>query len=268
MVERFSKRYFIVKLTLVCFNILFSLCLSAENKEDITVKRERTFIGTSLYGFMNGGADLFLEYGVKQLVTRDLVYIEEDYTLDIYEMSSPEDAFGIYSVHVFKCTQADTDDDINCLSTFQLQTITGNFYISLVFPSGSEKARTHAKELLNRYMADIKGDKIAFSEQIKTTVSSPYTGSLKFLRGPISISKEQFSLAPLLKDSCIIGVWLFPSDREDENRAIILFNDTETANVIREKIEKDDIVDSAASWLHIRCRETMKPTDNYGPFGF
>ena len=260
------------RLLSVCFCVIFSLCVSAENNSNldnnIYIKRERVFTGTGLYGFMNGGADLFLEYGVKKLTTRDLVYVDEEYTLDIYEMPTPEDAFGIYSVHIFKCLQADSDESINCLSTYQLQTVLSNYYISLVFTSGSEKARTNAKVLLQHYIADIEEDNICFPEQIQTYAPLPYSGVLKFLRGPISISGAQLSLATALQGISINGMWFFPSDKEDEKRAIIIFNDVEAANSFREKIEPDDIVDSSETWLHIKCRETKKPVQDNGPFGF
>ena len=254
------------QLLTICFLIVFSLNISAE--EDITVKRERVFAGTGLYGFMNGGADLFLEYGVKKLTTRDLVYMGESYTLDIYEMPTPEDAYGIYSVHTFRCTQADVDDEINCLSTYQFQTVKANLYVSLVFTSGSDKAKANAKSVIQRYIADIEEEQIPFPEQLQTIVSKPYSGKLKFLRGSISISGAQLSLAKTLEGAKINGVWFFPSDKEGENRAVVFFNDAETTSSIREKFEQDDIVDSADTWLHIRCRDSKKSTDDRGPFGF
>lgn len=42
--------------------------------QEVEVKREREFTGSGLYGFMNGGAEQFLEYGVSKLVARDVVY--------------------------------------------------------------------------------------------------------------------------------------------------------------------------------------------------
>ena len=42
--------------------------------QEVKVKREREFTGSGLYGFMNGGAEQFLEYGVSKLVARDVVY--------------------------------------------------------------------------------------------------------------------------------------------------------------------------------------------------
>ena len=261
---------------IICFYIIFPLCIQAEVKdnfhertlEDITVKRERVFTGTGLYGFMNGGADLFLEYGVRKLTTRDLVYSDEEYTLDIYEMPTPQDAYGIYSVHIFRCTHADTDNGINCLSAYQLQTVVSNFYVSLVFTSGSEKAKTNAKEVLQHYIADIKGDDVSFPEQLQTDISHPFSGVVKFLRGPISISGAQLLLATTLQGINTNGVWFFPSNKEGENTAIILFDDIESTTSVRKKIEPDDIIASGETWLHIRCRDTKKPTEDYGPFGF
>ena len=245
-----------------CFCMGLSLFLSAENNDDITIKRERVFTGTGLYGFMNGGADLFLEYGVKKLTTRDLVYLNEEYTLEIYEMPTPEDAYGIYSVHTFRCTQADVNDGINCHSAYQLQTVASNFYISLVFPSGSEKAKANAKDVLQRYIADIEGENVFFPEQIQTSVPMPYSGTLKFLRGPISISGAQQSLAVLLKEIKCGGVWFAAGEEEGENRALILFDDIESATpnieLLKKAIEADDILASGETWLFIRSRDAKK----------
>lgn len=79
-------------LTGVLFALLIPLTVWGQAPE---IKRERIFTGTGLYGFMNGGADQFLEYGVSKLTTRDIVYKGNEYTVDIYEMPTPEDAFGI-----------------------------------------------------------------------------------------------------------------------------------------------------------------------------
>ena len=73
-----------------CLFLCFPVLLWAQ--DGVQVKRERVFTGSGLYGFMNGGAEQFLEYGVSRLTARDVVYKGEDYTLEIYEMPSPEDA--------------------------------------------------------------------------------------------------------------------------------------------------------------------------------
>ena len=120
--------------------------------QEVEVKRERVFTGSGLYGFMNGGAEQFLEYGVSKLTARDVVYEGQEYTIEIYEMPTPEDAFGIYSLHVFRCQRADTLDCIDCLSPYQLQAVAGDKYVSVVFPSGSAAAKSKVDELIRQYL--------------------------------------------------------------------------------------------------------------------
>lgn len=51
----------------------------------------------SLYQYIDGGADLYLLYDFKSLLHQDFKSGAAEITADIYEMSKPEDAFGIYA---------------------------------------------------------------------------------------------------------------------------------------------------------------------------
>jgi len=59
----------------------------------------RIFEGNDLYQFIDGGADLFLEYGFQRVVT-ELYKNTGGSTIscEVYEMSDPGAAFGIYSI--------------------------------------------------------------------------------------------------------------------------------------------------------------------------
>jgi len=110
------KRYLILTLT-ICF--ISSYSAIAQTETEITVTRERNFKGTALYGFMNGGSDLFLEYGFRDLRALEIKYKGQEYSIEIYSMPTAEDAYGIYSQHTFRCITADTLGSYNCLSKFQ-----------------------------------------------------------------------------------------------------------------------------------------------------
>lgn len=51
----------------------------------------------SLYQYIDGGADLYLLYDFKALLHQDFKSGASELTADIYQMSKPEDAFGIYA---------------------------------------------------------------------------------------------------------------------------------------------------------------------------
>ena len=117
---------------------------------------------------------------------RYVVYKGEDYTLEIYEMPSPEDAFGIYSLHIFKCERTDALGCIDCLSPYQLQAVVGNKYVSVVFSSGSSAAKDAVDELIRLYLP-MDGKEAPQIPEI-LGIRSPYSGAVKYLRGPISVS--------------------------------------------------------------------------------
>jgi len=57
----------------------------------------QTYNPDTLYQYIDGGADLYLLYDFKALLHQDFRSGPTDLTVDIYEMSKPEDAFGIYA---------------------------------------------------------------------------------------------------------------------------------------------------------------------------
>jgi len=234
--------------------------------QEVELKRERVFTGAGLYGFMNGGADLFLEYGVTLLTNRDIVFKGENYTIDIYEFSSPEDAFGIYSMHVFRCQRADTLGCIDCLSPYQLQAVVGNKYVSVVFPSGSTAAQQAVDELIRKYVGLDGKDKPGFPKQLIT--QSPYSGQIYYTRGPISVSNVSKDLSVLLKETVYSGVWIKNDKGSNTYQAYILLPGKEAGNQIKERMTSTNILAEGDNFLFIRGEEKEDDSPDYGPFGF
>ncbi len=248
---------------LLSFISLFYFDLSAQNVE---IKREREFTGAGLYGFMNGGADQFLEYGVSRLISRDLIYNGEEYTLDIYEMPTPEDAFGIYALHVFKCEESDQQGCINCLSPYQWQGISGNLYISAVFPSGTTDAKKEVSSLIQQYTNQ---DNEPFPLVPKALLElKPYSTRLKFLRGPIGLSEASLDLTQRLKDFEYEGIWFIGNKKERSYQAWIIFPDENTTQKVKALTPSDDLIESGANYLFLKGKEKTTEKENSSGFGF
>jgi hypothetical protein len=246
--------------------MLLPMLLAGQSLSDVSVKRERNFTGSSLYGFMNGGADLYLEYGVKELVTRDVNYKDEDFTFDIYEMPSPADAYGIYSLHTFKCQRADTLDNFDCLSAYQLQMAVGNKYLSVVFPSGSAKAKKAASELIRLYINVDDEINVTIPEQLQ--VKAPYSGVVKYLRGSLSVSNALSSLSKVFEEVNYSGIWLAGAKNTPDKRILIEFIDNESINKIKERIDKQDIIGTGEKFILIKYTEKETGEEDFGSFGF
>lgn len=249
------------------FLILLALLLSPSLwGQEVTVKRERVFTGSGLYGFMNGGAEQFLEYGVSKLTARDVVYEGQEYTIEIYEMPSPEDAFGIYSLHVFKCERADTAGCINCLSPYQLQAVEGSYYVSVVFPSGSAVAKSKVDELIRLYLPTDGKVHPEIPSQLRNL--SPYSGKLKYLKGPIGVSGVSTSLSHYLEDILYTGVWFVADKPSQSYQALIYIKDEKEVNKLKRKIPAANIKQSGEFFLYITGEEKESKEEDYGVFGF
>ncbi len=62
----------------------------------IAVDEEYRYAREDLWQYINGAADLFLSYGFRELIVRDLEQGDRHVTVSVYDMGGPLDAFGVY----------------------------------------------------------------------------------------------------------------------------------------------------------------------------
>jgi hypothetical protein len=98
----------------------------------------RVFNGTALFGYIDGGAELYLEYGFSEAVITDITYRGGKYKTEIFKMKGPAEAFGIYSVSKFNCRSMPDISDFTCQTKYQLQMCKGSFYVSIINSAGSD----------------------------------------------------------------------------------------------------------------------------------
>ena len=128
-----------------------------------TFSSSRSFMGTALYGYINGGADLYLEYGFKSAQMTEISYRGGSYRITVYEMLDKEAAFGIFSVSRFKCISAPMLPDYTCQTKYHLQICRGHYYISIISTRGSEEDMNASLEIGKAITGKIKDSEIDFS---------------------------------------------------------------------------------------------------------
>ena len=210
---------------------------AAVGQSNPEVIRERVFPGKALYGFMNGGSDLYYEYGFEELVASEVNYMGEEFLVESYRMGSPEGALGIYSLQTFKCLRTDTLGRFDCLSQYQLQVVRGNQYVSIVFQSGSDVAREAADKLMNIY-APNAGDEEADIPQELAFLPKPYSNTVKLLKGPLAINNTYSDFLPWVKGMTGYSVWL----AEWEGCVLFVLKDEEDFNTIKSRIPASSII--------------------------
>ncbi len=115
--------------------------------QGIELSQTRTFTETSLYGYINGGAELYLEYGFDTLIVTELVSEGRDIKVEAYRMKDPEAAFGIFSVSRFRCNGGPRLTQHLCRSAYQVQFAKGPYYVSIVNDTGAEADQRKSGEI-------------------------------------------------------------------------------------------------------------------------
>jgi len=113
--------------------------------------RTRKYDGNSLWGYINGGADIYLEYGFRQVCVQEILYKSTGYKIEIFQMTDLESAYGIFSVSTFRC--ADVDPPLSrhyCETRYQVQFAKADHYVSITNETGDDDGMKY-----NRFLASL-----------------------------------------------------------------------------------------------------------------
>jgi hypothetical protein len=97
----------------------------------------RTFTGESLFGYMDGGAELYLEYGFSSALITEIVLEGGRFKTEVFRMNGPYEAFGIFSVSKYKCRNRPSFAEYTCQNRYQLQICVGSYYVSIINSTGT-----------------------------------------------------------------------------------------------------------------------------------
>jgi hypothetical protein len=162
--------------------------------------RNETFNGNSLWGYMNGGADIYLEYGFKGIRVQEFKIDNQIIKAEIYLMNDQESAFGIYSIKTFNCIINDTLLYPDCLNKYQYQAIKGSVYISISNESGSAKASAICLETGKKILEKVRASEFhlpAFHNCNKNNLS---LNNCKLIKGHLGLQNGISKWIELFED--------------------------------------------------------------------
>ena len=147
----------------------------------------RTFNRNGLYGHINGGSELFLEFGFDVLTVQRYDRGADEVALEAYKMTSPEAALGIY---LMKCGKESPVEGIPGRHTgdaYQLMSLYGDYLLVVNNYSGKKEVAPVMKALLLETQK-----KIPFSRPADMLAPLPakdrIAGSERLIRGMYSLA--------------------------------------------------------------------------------
>lgn len=144
--------------------------------------------GEDLYLYINGGAEIYHEYGFKQVVIQDYVNTNgKSISLEVFEMTDSESAYGIYTFKTAEEGKELTLGDAAQLADYYLNFWKGNILVTLTGFDGHEETIKGLLEIAR-----------AVERKIKVTGKRPplasllpdkelVTSSIKYFKGPLGL---------------------------------------------------------------------------------
>jgi len=144
------------------------------------------FIKADLFNHIDGGAELFLEYGFEKLLVQRYAQAKSDLTLEIYEMESPEAALGIY---LSRCGQETPVAGIRSRHTgekSQLMILKNKYFVMVNNYNGEAKNLPAMVALAEKALAATpEVTAVGLLDQLPKEDQVPH--SQRLIRGPVAL---------------------------------------------------------------------------------
>jgi|GEM_PF-1291049 len=202
--------FVIFPLLLMSQNVLAqqsSPLLSDKDLPGWKVEAVETYTSQQLYGYINGGAELYLEYGFRMVSAQRCVQQKNEFMVDIYEMISPLAAFGMWSISHRTCASTLQGVQYSCVTNDQVLFARDKYFVNITMYDRSNETRAAARKAAEVLAKRIRG----------TNAELPPA----FASGPLASkdSPQYFIQGPLALQS-IVGNW---SDHVEGIRRFDLF---------------------------------------------
>ena len=123
-------------------------------KENLKSEGEsRIYRGDELYELIDGGADIYFEYGFVAVMTKKISYNDCVFNISIYQMKSPESAFGILTFSQHEEMKKVEDIPNGRISTGKLIFSKGNYFFiiqSESFDSSCQKELIYIGKVIDK----------------------------------------------------------------------------------------------------------------------
>lgn len=188
-----------------------ALQLTAADLPGWTVAAPETYSAKQLYGYINGGAEIYLEYGFRQVRGQRCTQKKHELQVDIYEMVNPEAAFGMFSVLRGRCGGALTGTPWHYVSPEQILFAKGAYLVSIVPYDRAAESRNAATTAARALLARIKGAEFRLPAPFRSAPLSSAQRDVRFVRGPLALQSVLDEWMP----------WLDGIDRYDMYHTVV-----------------------------------------------
>ena len=146
----------------------------------------RTFTGQDLFNQIDGGAELFLEFGFVKLRLQGYARDKAELTLSAYEMESAASALGVYMMKMGRETPFPEVTARNSSEDVQLTILKGRYFVQVDNLAEVPASKAEAVALANAFLAGIAEESTRTPLDL-LPVEGKVAGSERLVRGPYGL---------------------------------------------------------------------------------
>lgn len=212
--------------------------LSNSDIEGLEVTENREYISNTLWGYINGGADLYLEYGFDKLLLQRISYQGNSYKVEIYRMKKDLSARGIYSMFRYNCSEQVEGIPLSCWYDYQVLMLAGTDYISISNESGTAAEKAFCGELAKAVYAKAQQDYWKPGAPFDKEELKPFLQKLKIFTGPLALQNNLPEWEPLFEgfEDYTVVMLPFSYEGKDLRLAQMTFTHEEQASMVLESL--------------------------------
>lgn len=151
----------------------------------------KRFTSAELYGYINGGAEVFLELGFERLIVQPYIAAAGEIIVEVYRMSDAPAALGVYLLHAGREVRVPELDVRHTANLYQIQFVKGKTYVKLNNPSGSSEAGSALPEVA-RSVAELLPDDPGIDLFARLPAAGRISGTERVIRGPFTLERICF----------------------------------------------------------------------------
>lgn len=206
-------------------------CLDSTDVPDAMITRSESYNDKTLWGYINGGADIYLEYGLDVVQVQEISWNKHRFKIEIFQMNNNEAAFGIFSVLRRRCTNTERLTLHHCITKHQIQIAIGKFYISIINENGTDEQQKLSRSLAEIIQKKIKHKtSINYPTLLQNKLFSDHLNKLLFVKGPLGLQNGFTEWIDFFDGILLNGIYILPVKMEKGDFVV---------SIIRFTTEKD-----------------------------
>lgn len=158
------------------------------------------YTARELYGYIDGGAEFYLEYGFDRVVVQSLHRGGDELVVEIWRMTSPDGAFGVFSTSGGDCRRIDTLPIRHCFTPVRLLLQKGAYAMTVTGDVKRPDLAEEAVRIARRIGARMPADNLtipAFFLNNPWFQEEPHP--LRYYQGGVALQNNDAELAILLE---------------------------------------------------------------------